>query len=287
MKKILKEISDNAAYTNTAMAFQKQEPGTTGDNPLDGDRLPDSVTVLENGNVALTLYAPNAKTVTAGLMEREQFPLIQNDNGIWEGVLPFPGYGLRTLDWHVDGNRVLNPNAPVYFSYARPVNYVDIPDPEMDYILENGVPHGSVVIEYFQSQVTGNCERCFVYLPPDYEKSDLDYPVLYLQHGGLENEGCWVFNGKVNFIMDNLLAWEKAIPCIIVMCNGSIRLPQEGIFDFQGVVDMLRNDCIPYIERKYRVRKEKWGRAMAGLSMGSMQTSIRNYLDIWGCSVAF
>lgn len=272
MRRIPEEILKNRAYTNLALSFNEQEPGNTRDGLFGGQILPDSVTILENGDARLCIYAPDAKEVTAGLMEREQFALTRREGGIWEGILPFPGYGVITIDWHIDGNRVLNPHAPVYYSYNRPVNYVDIPDPQMDYVLIQDVPHGSVAFEYFRSEVTGNFERCMVYTPPGYETGEHTYPVLYLQHGGGENEVCWTFNGKVNFIMDNLLAKGKATPCIIVMCNGSLRLADEDCFTYSGFLKMLRLDCIPFIERKYRVKSGKWNRAMAGLSMGSAQT---------------
>ena len=99
-----------------------------------------------------------------------------------------------------------------------------------------------------------------------------EYPVLYLQHGHGENEQCWVHQGRVNFIMDNLIAAGKAEPCIVVMNNGMVQKDENGVrvLDQTMIERLLLEDCIPFIESHYRVRTDKWSRAMAGLSMGSM-----------------
>lgn len=269
---IPEEIRNNRVYTHTALQFDPIYPGRM-ENLYDPRELPPAVTILENGDALLRFYAPAAREVTAGLMDQPHFPLQKGENGVWEGVLPFPGFGMVTIDWRVDGVQVLNPFAPVYYSYSRPVNFIDVPDPDMDYILVKDVPHGSTINEYYYSKTVGNYERLMVYTPPQYETSNQVYPVLYLQHGAFENDISWVFNGKINFIMDNLIAEGKIDPFIVVMCNGSVshtefhtELPRD-LF-----VHMLLEDAMPFVEKKYRIRQDADGRALAGLSMGSKQT---------------
>ena len=117
-----------------------------------------------------------------------------------------------------------------------------------------------------------------VYTPAEYESfPEKRYPVLYLQHGHGENETGWTEEGRVNFIMDNLIKEGKARPCIIVMNNGMVQVKNtEGkrLVDHTVFPKYLTEDVIPYIDRKYRTIKDRSGRAMAGLSMGSIQTSI-------------
>jgi len=139
----------------------------------------------------------------------------------------------------------------------------------------------------------------FVYTPPDYDrKTRTRYPVLYLQHGGGEDERGWVIQGRVAFIMDNLIAEKRAKPMIIVMEKGSAtragEQPQSfrppgggtnrppGGFNFVGALDdVFIKDLIPMIDLTYRTKTDRENRAMAGLSMGGMQTFAitLNHLD--------
>lgn len=107
------------------------------------------------------------------------------------------------------------------------------------------------------------------------------FPVLYLQHGFTENETGWSHQGRCNLIMDNLLAEGKAEPFIIVMENGEIShsIQQEErakIFDiaFNTFPKILLEDVIPFVESHFRVVADASHRALAGLSMGGMQTRV-------------
>ena len=110
-----------------------------------------------------------------------------------------------------------------------------------------------------------------VYTPPGYQKTTEDYPVLYLQHGNTENETCWEYNGRVGYIMDNQIAAGKVKPFIIVMNDGMVRAPGADQRDHSAFERTLTESCIPFIEKTYRVKTDKWNRAIAGLSMGSAQ----------------
>ena len=135
-------------------------------------------------------------------------------------------------------------------------------------------------------------KSCLVYTPAGYMKDDTQtYPVLYLQHGTGENEKCWVHQGRANFILDNLIAEGKMPPCVVVMNNGMVQREQEGlrVLETNAITRLLLEDCIPYIQSHYRVRTDKWSRAMAGLSMGSMQTSMvtLGHPDLFGYAGVF
>jgi enterochelin esterase family protein len=141
------------------------------------------------------------------------------------------------------------------------------------------VPHGEVREHWFYSKVTESYRRMFVYTPPGYDK-DLTtrYPVLYLQHGAGEAENEWTHSGKMNFILDNLIAEGKAKPMIVVMNNGFATRPSQAGLTLTGNArwsafeEMLINEVIPDIDSYYRTKPDRGNRAMAGLSMGGMQT---------------
>lgn len=271
---ISKEMLENRTYSHTPCHFSKLAPEQVSPT----DTLQTGAIVQPNGDVLFRMYAPAAHSVSVDIAAHNiHIELENNGDGIWEAVFPYRFSGPKATEWRVDGNYVLHPYANIYFSYNRAVNYVDIPDPEMDYVLVKDVPHGSVSHEYFFSKATGNFESSLVYTPPGYESGDKKYPILYLQHGAGEGETSWIWNGKANFILDNLIAEGKCEPFIVVMNDGMIRTAEDGsqrFGRFHGFTHMLLEDCMPYIESKYRVIGDKWHRAMAGLSMGSMQTSI-------------
>lgn len=240
---------------------------------------PSGIELKDNGDIIFRLYAKGAHTVSVRARTFHNPPVIELQNngyGLFEGTLPYNPLmaGPKSIDFFVDGVNVLNPYMPICFHRDRACNYIEIPDPEtVDYIsLKENIPHGSVTREVYYSETMKDYLRCYVYTPPGYT-SEKKYPVLYLQHGSTENETCWIYNGKLPYIMDNLIAEHQCIPFIIVMNNGMIRLselPQDSV---AAISQALLNDCIPYIESKYCVKSTRQYRAIAGLSMGSFQAS--------------
>lgn len=230
--------------------------------------------VQPDGRVQLSLYFPKAHCVSVTTLLGQSFALTR-DGEYWVGCFDL-GTGFIGLHIFVDGNDTLVPTLPIGISGNRPLNYVQICE-EDTVIAPLPVPHGSVVMDYLESEITGKLERLYVYLPPCYGASDGRYPVLYLQHGHGENETCWVNQGKMNFIFDNLIAQGNATPAIVVMCNGMLtRKTEDAIsLDFtEGFESFLTQEFIPYIDGKYRTCTDRESRAMAGFSMGSIQTSI-------------
>ena len=273
---ISKDQLENRAYTSDATAFNLRLGGKSHpeqrDCPMD---VPPATQVNPDGTVTFRFYAPNAASVEVGHMREEPTPMVKGEDGVWTATLSFPFPGMKEIRWRVDGVDVMSPFAPIAFGFGRPVNYVDIPCPEQDYLMIRDVPHGSVVREYYKSTVTGQWESCLVYLPPQYyTEPERRFPVLYLQHGGGENENCWIYEGKTNFIMDNLLSEDKAVPAIIVMNNGMVQMPDGNggwQVDSERLQDLLTEECIPFIDGRYRTLTDAWNRAYAGLSMGSLQ----------------
>ncbi len=239
-----------------------------------------SALVKEGEHYFLQIKAPEAKKV-AFCMNEEEFPCTREEDGIWRLEYTLR-VGIQYVQLKIDDVEVITPLLPITYGYSRPYNYVALEVENEDFYQIKDVPHGSVRREYFFSEVTGEWESCMVYTPYCYEEeTDRDFPVLYLQHGHGENEIGWTASGKVNFILDNLIAEKKAVPMVIVMSNGMVQTVNEKgerIVNFKLLEKQLLTDIIPYIEKKFRVGKTKEMRAMAGLSMGSLQTSITGFL---------
>ena len=287
---IPEQFLKNQTFDSRAIGFNRQlipsmiNGGTHGDTNIGYKVMPD-------GKVWVSLYGPAAKEVTAGPPENLVKLTLQED-GMWTGTIQYEDPGLKQLIFYVDGVRVVNPLAPIGYGWGYGINYIEVPDPDQDYLLIRDVPHGTVSQEYFFSAVTGETECCYVYTPPKYrDDPDTVYPVLYLQHGGGENEACWTHLGKVNFIMDNLLAEGKAVPFIIVMNNAMMQVNTDGSprLDTSLFNDMLIRDGIPFIESKYRAIPDKKARAVAGLSMGSLLAGemIMAHYDVFGSAGLF
>ncbi|KAL7704161.1 putative esterase [Lotmaria passim] len=231
----------------------------------------------EGGTVHITLAFPSAACVTVWTPE-VQVPLHRSpvEPDLWTVTAQFP-IGYRYVYILVDGKDVLVPYLPIGFGYCRPVNYIDVPPPDAKscvYAMRPHVERGTVAHDYFDSTRTNAVEKLLVYLPPSYHKfgsATRRYPVLYLQHGLGENENGWVYAGKVNIIADNLIADGKMTEMIIVMGSGTIF--ENGAVNPKAYCAELVEDIIPFIDNRYRTKADRDNRAIAGLSMGSMQAS--------------
>jgi enterochelin esterase-like enzyme len=174
----------------------------------------------------------------------------------------------------VNGTQAINPNAPVGYGGFHAVNYFEMPEEsEMIYQMCN-VPHGSLHQNYYRASQSGRWKLCYVYTPPGYEQ-DLEkrYPVLYLQHGGGENETGWLWQGKIANIADNLLARGQMKERLIVM-NAGYDFPEQSGYhhSLSAFCEELPDSGVAFIDRTYRTIADRRMRAIAGLSMGGMQT---------------
>jgi enterochelin esterase-like enzyme len=232
---------------------------------------------LEGGDMEFCLYAPGAKSVhVAGwegtAMTSRRRDLAPDGGGYWSAVVSGIPAGFHYHDWFIDGHAVLNPLAPIGYGAHRAANYFEKPGPDSAFYELRDVEHGSLRMEIFRSSRTGRARNAWVYAPPGYDRDpNRAYPVLYLQHGGGEDETGWVWQGKANYIMDNLISEGGCAEALVVMTCLYDELEGGDDEFLPGDFDsMLINDCMPLIEGKYRVDPSK--RAMAGLSMGSHQT---------------
>jgi len=207
-------------------------------------------------------------------------------DGAWTVTIPPAVPGFHYYWFVVDGLQVNDPSSETFFGYGRPTSGIEIPTPGEDFYFPKDMPHGQVRMTWYLSKTTGAWRRAMVYTPPEYDlNTRTRYPVLYLQHGSGEDETGWTKQGFANFILDNLFAQKKAKPMIVVMERGYATRPGEspagrgggqtagrGAPSPSAFENVIINDLIPMIDRTFRTLPGRDNRAMAGLSMGGMQT---------------
>jgi|CZKV01.1.fsa_nt_gi enterochelin esterase-like enzyme len=262
------------------------------------------------------IVAPNAQSVTVslGLGGRGGTKLEKADDGVWMGTTAGPmDEGFHYYHLSVDGGTFNDPGTGNFYGSTRWESGIEIPAHDQEFYAFKDVPHGRVQMVLFPSKYTNTVpvRAAFVYTPPDYDKDPTKrYPVLYLQHGWGENEYAWWNQGHANFIMDNLIAENKATPFIIVMtygmtnegmrpggrrpggpggdattnavaANASSNTPARGPggrdggfpnFSVAGFETVLIDELIPYVDASFRTLADQPHRGMAGLSMGGMET---------------
>ena len=275
------------------------EPTKTDSDAIAAPPAVTSPQVLPDNRVTFRIYAPNAGEVYIegdwmwqGLGDGGQ--PTRDEQGVWSltvGPLPPDFY---TYTFSVDGVSILDPaNTTIKPSRARIQNILLVPGDEMAFAATRTVPHGEVRMAWYNSPATDSVRRMHVYTPPGYENGNRDYPVLYLIHGGGDDDAAWHTIGRAGFIMDNLLAAHQVEPMIIVMPNGTIDLPgwtmmlskedwddpdaiKKRIDTISRLHDTFVEDLLftimPTVEAKYRVRADRDHRAIAGLSMGGAET---------------
>jgi enterochelin esterase family protein len=244
--------------------------------------------VHPDGTVTFRIWAPDAKEVKVSTEGPESLPgatmeqviagmvgfaLVKAEDGVWSTTVgPYPP-GAYRYTFTVDGVSATDPKnaasseslSTVRSLFLIPGNFADV----------NNVPHGAVSIVYYQSSSLERTRRIHIYLPPGYETGKSSYPVLYLLHGAGDCDDSWTSVGRANFILDNLIAGGKVKPMIVVMPAGhtsthmDMKAMTSGSDPFAAD---LMNDVIPYVEKHYRVIANSEHRAIAGLSMGGLQT---------------
>jgi len=257
--------------------------------------------VDSNSRVQIRFKAPDATKVRVYFWSGEKADMEKQTDGFWRFTTNSMAPGLHYYTIVVDGAEVSDPGSTAYFGGSKWASAVEVPEAGVDYYLPKEVLHGQVRQIWYHSSVTGAWRDAFIYLPPDYDASKVHYPVLYLQHGGGEDETGWIRQGKANFILDNLIASGNTKPMIVVMANGYatragyvvpdltdkpflgpefIKVMQERMGAFEEDMTQV---LIPFVDKAFRTIPDRDHRAMAGLSMGGMETfqATFNHLDLF------
>ena len=231
--------------------------------------------VNSQGRVRTQIFAPDAQYVKLDI-GGVKYDMEKDEEGMWTGESAPQDVGFHYYQLNVDGASVPDPGTLLYFGACRWGSGIEIPSDDQDMFAVKDVPHGHVHEVLFPSESTNTSRKAFIYTPPGYEKeTSKSYPVLYLQHGYCENETSWPKQGHANLIMDNLIAEGKAKPFIVVMTYGMTNEIEFGglrDFDITPFQTVLVDELIPYVDENYRTLANQENRAMAGLSMGSMET---------------
>ena len=246
--------------------------------------------VNSEGYARFRVEAPEAKSVivSLGLGGRGGTVLRKDKDGVWVGTTEGPmDPGFHYYHLTVDGGTFNDPGTHNYFGSCRWESGIEIPAPDQDfYAYRKDIPHGNIQQVIFWSESTGKMQTANVYLPDGYGKlvkgkngklTQERYPVLYLQHGWGENETSWPVQGKAGLIMDNLIADGKIKPFIVVMAYGltnDFKFGTIGRFTAEEFEKVLIDELIPHIDKNFLTKADKWNRAMAGLSMGGMETKL-------------
>ncbi|MFN8241942.1 MAG: alpha/beta hydrolase-fold protein [Bacteroidales bacterium] len=233
--------------------------------------------VNSQGYARFRVEAPDAQSVVAGLGGRGGTKLVKGEDGAWTGTTPVPlDEGFHYYHLTIDGGVFNDPGTLNFYGSTRWESGIEIPAHDQDFYALKNVPHGNVQQVLFPSPSTGTSRRAFVYTPPDYGKDrKKKYPVLYLQHGWGEDETAWPNQGHANLIMDNLIAEGKTVEFIIVMTYGmtnDVKMGGLRNFDIKPFQTVLVDELIPYIDTHFATMADQKHRAMAGLSMGGMET---------------
>jgi enterochelin esterase-like enzyme len=223
------------------------------------------------------ITAPQAQSVTVSLGGRGGTALEKNGEGVWTGTTAQPlDEGFHYYRLTIDGGTFNDPGTLNFYGSTRWESGIEIPAHDRDFYALKEVPHGRVQQVLFPSKSTNTSRRAFVYTPPDYDKDYTKrYPVLYLQHGWGEDETAWSNQGHANLIMDNLIAEGRVKPFLIVMTYGMTNNAQIGglaSFKIEPFETVLLDELIPYVDANFRTLSDQPHRAMAGLSMGGMET---------------
>ena len=239
--------------------------------PTPNDTLRSTV-VLPDNSVVFQIYAPQAESVAVlgDLPWDKPARFVKEENGVWKGRIPSMTEGVYRYRFMVDGVSVYDPKAPSAGETSALLTVAQTGD---EFFAMKNVPHGAVAERYYWSETLKQMRRMHVWTPAGYEKSTELLPVLYLVHGGGDTDNSWPGVGAAGFILDNLMAEGKMTPMVVVMPNGSIHMPDGNMM---GEVPVFAEDMItsiiPFIESNYRVYTDQDHRAMAGLSMGGMET---------------
>lgn len=246
--------------------------------------------VDSTGRVQVRIKAPDASKVRLNFWSGPKVDMEKQSDGFWTVTTAplVPGFHYYTVI--IDGAEVADPGTHGYFGGGKDASGVEVPEPGSTYYSAQDVPHGQVREVWYNSKVTGTWRHALVYLPPKYDtETKVRYPVLYLQHGGGEDETGWIRQAHANFILDNLIAAKNCKPMIVVMAYGYARRAGEVPPDLSGkpfgspemmkamqdmfaaFEDDLTQVLIPYVDSTFRTLADRDHRAMAGLSMGGMQ----------------
>ncbi|NBB23262.1 esterase [Runella sp. CRIBMP] len=231
--------------------------------------------ILPDNRVIFKVKAPDAHKVQVDLGKK--YDMVKDTAGFWNVTTDVISRGFHYYSLIIDGVALADPASETFYGMGRMASGIEIPYKEGGFYALKDVPHGDIRIKKYLSKATNTWREMYVYTPPGYDKSSEKYPVLYLLHGGGEDQRGWATQGRTDLILDNLIAEQKAKPMIIAMLDGNFYGNGGGVAGFgepqlRAFENELKNAAIPFVESNFRVETDAQNRALAGLSMGGLQT---------------
>jgi enterochelin esterase family protein len=282
------------AWAQQANVNLDYDPQRNAENLVPFSAPVNSPEVHDDRRVTFRLKAPLAKEVrlvgvailTALGQPGAGVPFTKGADGVWTLTVGPLRPDMYAYHLNVDGVQIADPsNTYAAFTAMPPYSQLVVHGDGPAYYDARDVPHGAVTRHVYHSDVTRGERELYVYTPPGYDRAGT-YPVLYLVGGSGELPSNWIYDGRANFILDNLLAEGKAVPMVMVVPNNQVlhrNHPQHAELTFRLFEAELRQSVLPLVEREYSVRKDPKGRALSGLSMGGRHTMFVgfNSLDLF------
>lgn len=229
--------------------------------------------ILPDLSVIFRVNASDAKKVQIDLGKK--YDMIKSDDGFWTVTTAPQVPGFHYYSLVIDGVALADPASETFYGMGRMASAIEIPEKGTDFYEVKDVPHGAISSKYYFSKVTNSWRRMFVYTPPGYDvNSKVKYPVIYIQHGGGEDERGWAEQGKTDIILDNLIAGGKAKPMIVAISNGNVSTGRGGYSSvaMASFKEEMTQNIVPFIDKNYRTLANVNNRALCGLSMGGGQS---------------
>jgi enterochelin esterase-like enzyme len=253
---------DVAAFDKISMA------GTPAESNIRSAKYPQ---MLPDGKAIFRIKAPDVQKMQLDLGKK--YDMMKNAEGVWEVTTDSLSEGFHYYSLIIDGLAVCDPASETFYGMGRMASGFEVPFRGDDYYTIKNVPHGDIRIKRYYSDVLNTWRTFYMYTPPGYDENSAEkYPVLYILHGGGEDQRGWATQGKTDLIIDNLIAQKKAVPMIVVMVDGNMPVGGFGEESLRIFEKELKQAVIPFVEKNFRVKTDANSRALAGLSMGGLQT---------------
>jgi enterochelin esterase-like enzyme len=229
--------------------------------------------ILPDGSAIFQIKAPDAQKVQLDLVKK--YVMVKDTAGVWEVTTDPLSEGFHYYSIIIDGVAIADPASETFYGMGRMASGIEVPHKGDEYYSEKDIPHGDIRIKRYYSTVFNQWRQFYIYTPAGYDAHSTEkYPVLYILHGGGEDERGWTAQGKTSLILDNLIAEKKAKPMLIVMPDGNTNTDFAGFGErtLKMFEAEMKRGIIPFVEKNYRTETDSKNRALAGLSMGGIQT---------------
>ncbi len=275
------KVWKNGLYMFSQLIFKPVDTASFSKYPVAGAPAATNIRnsaypqVLPDSRVVFSIKAPDAKKVQVDLGKK--YDLIKDTAGVWTVTTDSVSEGFHYYSMIIDGLAVADPASQSFYGMGRMASGIEIPFNGGAYYALRDLPHGDIRIKKYFSKVTNSWRQMYIYAPPGYDVNTNDkYPVLYILHGGGEDQTGWATQGKTDLIIDNLIAAGRAKPMLVVMPDANIG---TGGFTAGGIESSLKafereikESIIPFVEKNYRTLNDAGSRALAGLSLGGIHT---------------